>query len=369
MRMETDQPDPSGERNILDFVSSITDTARQRIEEKLPHGFVRLRVAEAERRQAQQDIRSVEDIVRELVRNARDAGARNVFVASQKERGRYRRLTVIDDGSGVPADMHQLIFEPRVTSKSKDFEEDRYGVHGRGMALFSIRSRVSDARVISSISGRGTAISLTVDTSKVPERSDQTTMPRLEHSDGKEDVGGGPHNVPRVLLEMSVDSPGIDFYLGSFADVLATMRRLSSEEGERVQGVIWSDVIELDDARELARAATEVLGLHISERNAYRVLKEELLPLPPVYGQASSANGYSQIQKSKTIPGAEKIRIRNPLRRLGKEDLEDIENETKRAVGRVLGRYYLRTAGPPRVRKSRGKITISFYVTEEGEDD
>lgn len=207
MRMETDQPDPSGERNILDFVSSITDTARQRIEEKLPHGFVRLRVAEAERRQAQQDIRAVEDIVRELVRNARDAGARNVFVASQKERGRYRRLTVIDDGSGVPADMHQLIFEPRVTSKSKDFEEDRYGVHGRGMALFSIRSRVSDARVISSISERGTVISLTVDTSKVPERSDQTTMPRLEHSDGKEDVGGGPHNVPRVLLEMSVDSP------------------------------------------------------------------------------------------------------------------------------------------------------------------
>ena len=366
--METDESG-SHDRSILDFVSSITDTAHQRIEERLPHGFVRLKVAEAERRQAQHDIRSVEDIVRELARNSRDAGARKVFVASQKEKGRYRRLTVIDDGIGVPGDMHRLIFEPRVTSKSEDFEEDRYGVHGRGMALFSIRSRVGDARVISSVPDRGTVISLTVDTSKVPERSDQTTIPRLEQSDGREDVGGGPHNVPRVLLEMSVDSPGIDFYLGSFADVLATIRNLSSEEGGKAQRAIWSDVIELGDAREFARAATEVLGLHISERNAYRVLKKELLPLPPVYNQASSATRYPQIQISKAITPAEKVRVRNPLKRLGKNDLEDIQNETIRVVGRVLGRYYLRTAGPLRVRKSRGKITISIYVIEEGEDD
>lgn len=367
--MKTDEPGSSAERSIMDFVSNITDTARFRIEERLPHGFVRLKVAEAERRQAQQDIRSVEDIVRELVRNARDAGARNIFVASQKEKGRYRRLTVIDDGSGIPGDMHQLVFEPRVTSKSEDFEEDRYGVHGRGMALFSIRSRVSDARVISSIPERGTAIGLTVDTSKVPERSDQTTMPRLERSDGMEDVGGGPHNVPRVLLEMSVDSAGIDFFLGSFADVLATMRNLSSQAGETTQGSIWSGVIKLDDARELASAATGVLGLPISERNAYRVLKEEVAPLQPVHSLALSETGSSTANKTKTLPAAERTRVRNPLRRLGKNDLEDMQNETKLVVGKILERYYLRTAGLPRVRRSRGKITISFYVAEEGNDD
>jgi hypothetical protein len=367
--METDDPGSFGEPDILDFVSSITDTARLRIEERLPHGFVRLKVAEAERRQAQHDIRSVEDIVRELVRNARDAGARNVFVASQKEKGRYRRLTVIDDGSGIPGDMHDLIFEPRVTSKSEDFEEDRYGVHGRGMALFSIRSRVSDARIVSSIPERGTAVSLTVDTSKVPERSDQTTIPRLERSDGKEDVGGGPHNVPRVLLEMSVDSPGIDFYLGSFADILATLRRLSSQEGEVAKGSIWSGIINLDDARELARSSAEVLGLPISERNAYRVLKEEVAPLPPIYRQALPATGPPKARETRTLAATERIRVRNPLRRLRKRDLEDIRDETERVVGRILGRYYLRTAGPARVRKSHGKITVSFYVTEEGEDD
>ena len=367
--MGTDEPGSSAERNILDFVSSITDTARLRIEERLPHGFVRLKVAEAERRQAQHDIRSVEDLVRELLRNARDAGARSVFVASQKEKGRYRRLTVIDDGSGIPGDMHQLVFEPRVTSKSEDFEEDRYGVHGRGMALFSIRSRVGDARVVSSIPEGGTAISLTADTSKVPERSDQTTIPRLQRSESIEDVGGGPHNVPRVLLEMSVDSPRIDFFLGSFADVLATMRNLSAEDEEERRRTIWSVVVNLDDARELARVSTEVLGLPISERNAYRVIKKEVAPLTPVYSQALAVAGSSRIERRKTLPAAERTRVRNPLRRLGKDDLEDMQNETKRVVGRILERYYMRTTGPPRVRKGHGKITISFYVTEEGEDD
>jgi len=47
--------------DLLHFVSGITGDARLRIEENLPHGFVRLKVAEAERRQAQHDIRCVED--------------------------------------------------------------------------------------------------------------------------------------------------------------------------------------------------------------------------------------------------------------------------------------------------------------------
>ena len=368
MRMEMDEPRASGERNVLDFVSSITDTALLRIEERLPHGFVRLKVAEAERRQAQHDIRSVEDIVRELVRNARDAGANRVFVASQKEKGQYRWLTVIDDGCGIPSDMHQLVFEPRVTSKSEDFEEDRYGVHGRGMALFSIRSRVSDACVVSSIPGYGTAISLTVDTHKVPERSDQTTMPRLELSDGTEEVGGGPHNVSRVLLEMSIDSPGMDFYLGSFAEVLATIRGLQSLQGLKTEGEIWSGVTGLEDARELARLSKKVLGLPISERNAYRVLKEEVAPLLPVYHQASSASGSREHGRLNTVPSNERLMVRNPLRRLGKSDLVEIQNETQRIVEKILQRYYLRTSGSPRIRKSHGKISISFYVTDEGDD-
>ena len=46
---------------------------------------MRLRVAEAERRQAKHDIRCIEDVVIEMLRNARDAGARHIYVASSRE--------------------------------------------------------------------------------------------------------------------------------------------------------------------------------------------------------------------------------------------------------------------------------------------
>lgn len=368
-----DEPNPGGDRELIDFVSSITDAARLRIEENLPHGFVRLKVAEAERRQAQHDIRSVEDIVTELVRNSRDAGAKNVLVGFQKEQGRFRRVAVLDDGKGIPADMHGLVFEPRVTSKSEDFDEDRYGVHGRGMALFSIRSRAEKACVVSSVPGLGTAMSLTVDTEKVPERSDQGTLPRLEIVDGAEDVGPGPHNVPRVLLEMSVDSPGMDFYIGSFAEVLATARKLCGP-GEHDAPAIWSGIVRMDEAKVLADAAADTLGLPVSERNAYRIFGEEILPLEPVLRLARSATGLeekSSVDEQAAAGSAARqreTRARSALRRLKKEDMDEIAQGASEVVEKVIERYYLKTSGLPRVRRGRGKIIISFYVSgEDGE--
>jgi len=361
--MENDATSTSGEREVIEFISSLTDAARLRIEENLPHGFVRLKVAEAERRQAEQDIRSVEDIVRELARNARDAGAKYVLVGFQKEQGRYRRITVLDDGCGVPEDMHQMVFEPRVTSKSRDFEEDRYGVHGRGMALFSIRSRVDNTRIISSGQGRGTAISLSADTTRVAERADQATLPRLEVNEGVEDVGGGPHNVPRVLLEMSVDSQGVEFYLGSFAEVLATVRKLGGT-GDK----LWSDAANLDDAKELADVSARVLGLPVSERNAYRVMNYQIAPLLPIYRQASRADGGDTNGPAIAASHQRVHGVRSPLRRLRRGDMEEIGAEARRVVDKVVGRYFLKTYGIPRVRKGRGKITVSFFVDEEEED-
>ncbi len=374
-----DRPNPGGERDVIDFVSSITDTARQRIEENLPHGFVRLKVAEAERRQAQHDIRSVEDIVTELVRNSRDAGAARVLVAFQKEQGRYRRITVLDDGCGIPADMHNLVFQPRVTSKRDDFEEDRYGVHGRGMALFSIRSRAQGASIVSSAPGSGTAITLTVDTEKVPERSDQATVPLLEAVDGVDGVGvgPGPHNVMRVLLEMSVDSPGVEFYLGSFAEVLATVMKLGISPGGGSKNEIWSNAVGITDARALAEASTSELGLPVSERNAYRVLGGEVTALQTVFSLAKTGGavtGRGDIRGADERPvtretSRKKASARSPLKRLGAADIDEIAEGASEVVKRVLGRYFLKTAGVARVRRGRGRIMISFYVTgEDGEE-
>ena len=85
----------------MNFVSAVSGDAFLKVEENLGDGFVRLKVSEAERRQAKHDIRSAEDIVVELLRNARDAHAQRIFLATARE-GDLRTLTVIDDGVGVP---------------------------------------------------------------------------------------------------------------------------------------------------------------------------------------------------------------------------------------------------------------------------
>ncbi len=66
---------------LISFIASMTGESNLRVEENLGEGYVRLRVSEAERRQAKHDIQHVEDIVIEALRNARDAGARSIYLA------------------------------------------------------------------------------------------------------------------------------------------------------------------------------------------------------------------------------------------------------------------------------------------------
>ena len=72
---------------LISFIASMSGEGNLRVEENLGEGYVRLRVSEAERRQAKHDIQHVEDIVIEMLRNARDAGADKVYLATTKEDG------------------------------------------------------------------------------------------------------------------------------------------------------------------------------------------------------------------------------------------------------------------------------------------
>ena len=125
----------SDANELISFIASMSGEGNLRVEENLGEGYVRLRVSEAERRQAKHDIQHVEDIVIEMLRNARDAGADKVYLATTKEDG-VRTLVFLDNGSGVPQDMQERIFDARVTSKLESMKMDRWGVHGRGMACF-----------------------------------------------------------------------------------------------------------------------------------------------------------------------------------------------------------------------------------------
>ena len=138
-----------GDGNLASFIEDVCGEGHLRVETDLGGGFVRLRSSEAERRQAAQDIRSSEDIIIEMLRNARDAHASNIFVACTRE-GSTRRIVMIDDGDGVPKHLQQTVFEPRVTSKLDSMHMDKWGVHGRGMALYSIAVNAESATISAS---------------------------------------------------------------------------------------------------------------------------------------------------------------------------------------------------------------------------
>lgn len=351
---------------IIDFVSAVSGETYLKVEESLGDGYVRLRVSEAERRQAKHDIRSVEDVVVELLRNSRDAHAQRVFVANSRV-GETRSITVIDDGVGVPPKLHAAIFEPRVTSKLETMVMDRWGVHGRGMALFSVRSNVASARVAASDLHKGMALAIESDVSALPERADQSTWPAVEKGeDGRLHVARGPHNIVRRVVEFACEHPELDIYLGTPTEVLATLQACARGIVETSDLLFCDDLGRLplwqrpagaSDASELVDVAAS-LGLDVSERTAHRILAGELAPLEPVLSQALPVDEPAE-------PAAPDIyRDRRGLR-VHHTDLADFKRALQDAFDPISERYYVQLKGEPRITVGRDRIRVTFEVEKE----
>ena len=353
---------------LIDFVSSVSGDEFLKVEENLGDGFVRLKISEAERRQAKHDVRSFEDIVVELLRNSRDAHAQRIFVATTRE-GDVRTLTIIDDGIGVPTQLHETIFEPRVTSKLETMVMDRWGVHGRGMALFSVRSNVSSVKVASSDLHRGMALQVVADVANsLPERADQSSWPVVERDpeDGRLKVARGPHNIVRRIIEFACEHPEIDLFYGSPTEILATLHWTAREFldtsdlmfcEDRSRMLVWHRPALGADAAELVEIAAE-LGLSISERTAHRVMAAELAPLDPVIAQAV-------VEDEPAGPGAPDIyRDRRSLR-IDHTDLDSFRRELEKAFDVISERYYLSLKGEPKVTVGSNEIRVRFSVEKE----
>ena len=356
---------PSDE--LLNFVSAVSGDTYLKVEENFGDGYVRLKVSEAERRQAKHDIRSVEDIVVELLRNSRDAHARRIFIATGRE-GDHRSLTVIDDGIGVPKALIERIFEPRVTSKLDSMVVDQWGVHGRGMALFSIRSNAVEAHISTSDLHKGAAVVITTDTASLSERADQSTWPVMERDDaGSLRIVRGPHNIVRRVCEFAVEHPGLDVFIGTPTEIVATMFTLAREELDSSELLFVDDLGKLPvwlrcaaaaDAGELVDVAEEI-GVAISERTAHRVLAGELPSLKSAFSQVNRAPGAES-----TTLGPDIYRDRRGLK-IHHSDISAFRAELEKAFDTIAERYYLHLKCEPKISVGKDDIRVKFEVEKE----
>lgn len=353
--------------DLADFVSAMGGERALRVEENLGEGYVRLRVAEAERRQAKHDVRCVEDAVIEMLRNARDAGARHIYVATSRE-GDLRTVTMLDDGSGIPGDMHARVFEARVTSKLDSVRMDRWGVHGRGMALFSIRENAVSAEVMSSAPGKGAAIRVVTDARELPERADQSTWPTVEAGeDGVLACVRGPHNIVRTCCEFALEErAACEVYLGSPAEVAATARARAASTVDGSE-LLFLDSLDSLPVLERLRAAADAadlraqaaaLGLEMSERTAHRIVSGQIRPLRGVVARLTHRSAPSSGPREVDL-----VRDRRGLK-ISREDVEEFSRTMERDFAVLAQRYYLSLSSDPKVRVGRRKITVTFDLEE-----
>jgi hypothetical protein len=222
-------------------------------------GFARLTGLEGARRGPSR-ISYVEDALLELLRNSRDAGATHIYVASTLKDKRYRTLTVIDDGHGIPETHRDLILEPGVTSRHLDPvthpEDPPATPHGAGLSLYQIKRKSLDTRVLST--SNPTSIQTTLDTSTLPERALQSTT--------------RPSNTNlRSTLQNFTESTNrhgktLTSYYGSPTRILATLLR------NRI--IQPREDIDIEEVRDVAVG----LGLELSVRSVRRVLRGEVRP-------------------------------------------------------------------------------------------
>jgi Histidine kinase-, DNA gyrase B-, and HSP90-like ATPase len=290
-------------------------------------GFARLTGVEGARRGPSR-ITHVEDALLELIKNSRDAGAARIYVASTLRGRRYRTITVIDDGHGIPHSHRDLIFEPGVTTRHlkpvTNSDDPTSSPHGAGLSLYQIKNLSLETRVLSTSSP--TAIQAIFDTSAIPERSLQATT--------------RPSNTNlRATLEhftASTHSPRLQAYYGPPARILATLLR---------HRIIQPQAGSVD-----LREAALALGLGISMRSVQRILRGEVRPVGVVSaGERMVSAGRRRIDGGAEggpvleIGEEESARITDILRRAARAgylELEDVRLESRPGEFSLRARVY-----------------------------
>jgi hypothetical protein len=380
------------------FFNDLNLSGTFKIEEDLGNGFVRLKISESDRRQALQDIRCVEDIIIELLRNSRDAGAENIFIATKKIRDRYRKIYVIDDGKGIPEKFHNLIFQSRVTSKLEDGIKDQYGFHGRGMALFSIKLNADRTLIVFSAMGQGTSISTGVDLEKIPEKKDQSLLPKITCDENGPVLTGGTGNIIKTLLEFSLQNPKINLFYGSPTQIISTMiKNLTDSQMSDIKnpaGLKFDDFSDTEKyfsehkvkvCRMPYFAATPAVldnillryfDMSVSLRGLQRIIYNEIDPVKPL-------NNYFDILSGtgKTSVTGNKITKKNPVSfkqvdlkmhdenklagRFKDGEISYIINVLRNEILKISDRHFIVPSDHIEVKKLNNRLDISIFFEQK----
>jgi len=286
--------------DIKRFLSELKLKDSLNIEEDLGDGYVRLKISEAERRQALQDINCVEDIIVELLRNSRDAGSRNIFIGTKKIEDKRRKIYFIDDGNGIPPNLQNLIFQSRVTSKLENGIKDSYGFHGRGMALFSIKLNVDEISIVFSDRSKGASFYIDIDLLKIPEKKDQSVVPQIIKMDGDLSIIGGVNNIIKTIIEFQLQNRDINFFYGSPTQILTTMREVIRKDKrydsytkfdrwEKLKNFIGKKKVKVteipvltDNYNLMDIISKNIFNMDISQRGIQRIIYNEIKALEPL---------------------------------------------------------------------------------------
>ena len=272
-------------------------------------GFARLTGVEGARRGPTR-ITHVEDALLELARNARDAGAANIYVASTLRDRRYRTLTVIDDGHGIPESHRDLILQPGVTTRHLNpvSEPGDPVVHGAGLSLYQIESNSVETRVLSTSSP--TSIQVTFDTNTIPERTLQSNT-RPSNSNLRA-------TLQRFTAMSNAQGPRLHSFYGPPARILATLLHHHIIQSRRDSAGL----------REVALG----LGLGVSMRSVQRILRGEVLPVEEVSGEegreglrGKRAGGRREGGPVLELGEEESARIADILRRAARAGYMEVE--------------------------------------------
>lgn len=299
-------------------------------------GFARLTGVEGVRR-APSSIESVEDALLELVRNACDAGAENVYVASALHARRYRELVVLDDGCGIPDPYREIVFEPGVTTRHLTPSRLADRTHGAGLSLHHIREAALSARILSI--GSPTSIRTVFDTEVTPERSLQSA------GSSRRSLHGNRSNL-RATLQSLADAPGApEIFYGSPASILALfLNKRIIPETEKVSGIeSWCE---------------ERMGAGLSRRTLQRVIK----------GQVSAAGRVDSPERQDEAgdPGQSKEMVLSSgggRLVLDRRDLSEIRSIIERAA-----RESYLEVGEVGFGSKEGEVTIRAEIHEAEEE-